>query len=85
MIWEFLRAQRADADRGQAPAVAFFRTGWVDREADGGGSVRPEKITTLLARQAPWWTPGTAAGYHPISYGPLIGEVIRRITGRSLR
>ena len=43
-----------------------------------------EKITTLLAQQAPWWTPGTASGYHPISYGPLIGEVIRRITGRSL-
>jgi len=43
-----------------------------------------EKLTTLLARQAPWWTPGTASGYHPISYGPLIGEVIRRITGRSL-
>jgi len=43
-----------------------------------------EKITTLLARQAPWWAPGTASGYHPISFGPLIGEVIRRITGRSL-
>src|SRR5262245_3127463 len=43
-----------------------------------------DKITMLLARQAPWWTPGTASGYHPISFGPLIGEVIRRITGRSL-
>src|SRR5262245_15665310 len=43
-----------------------------------------EKLTTLLARQAPWWTPGTAPGYHAITYGPLISEVIRRITGRPL-
>jgi len=43
-----------------------------------------EKSTTLLARQAPWWEPGTASGYHTISFGHLIGEVIRRITGRSL-
>ena len=43
-----------------------------------------EKSTTLLARQAPWWEPGTAAGYHPITFGPLIGEVIRRITGKTL-
>jgi len=44
----------------------------------------PEKSTSLLARQATWWEPGTASGYHPITFGPLIGEVIRRITGKSL-
>ena len=43
-----------------------------------------EKATTLLARQAPWWEPGTAAGYHSITGGPLISEVIRRTTGMSL-
>ncbi|HJQ99481.1 MAG TPA: serine hydrolase domain-containing protein [Candidatus Polarisedimenticolaceae bacterium] len=43
-----------------------------------------EKITTLLARQAPWWTPGTASGYESITFGPLVGEVIRRVTGKSL-
>src|SRR5262245_22484757 len=43
-----------------------------------------EKATTLLARQYPWWEPGSAAGYHPITFGPLIGEVIRRITGKTL-
>src|SRR5215510_2492355 len=35
-----------------------------------------EKATTLLARQAPWWEPGTKVGYHAITFGPLIGEVI---------
>jgi CubicO group peptidase (beta-lactamase class C family) len=43
-----------------------------------------EKSTTLLAQQAPWWKPGTKAGYHPITYGPLIGEVVRRVTGKTL-
>src|SRR5262249_4193322 len=43
-----------------------------------------EKAVTLLARQAPWWAPGTAVGYHAITFGPLIGEVIRRITGKTL-
>lgn len=37
-----------------------------------------------LAEQAPWWEPGTASGYHALNYGHLIGEVIRRVDGRSL-
>jgi CubicO group peptidase (beta-lactamase class C family) len=43
-----------------------------------------DKSTALLAAQAPWWEPGTASGYHALTYGHLIGEVIRRITGRRL-
>jgi CubicO group peptidase (beta-lactamase class C family) len=43
-----------------------------------------EKATALLAAQAPFWTPGTAPGYHAMTQGYLVGEVIRRITGRSL-
>ena len=41
-----------------------------------------DKSTALLAAQAPWWEPGTASGYHALTYGHLIGEVIRRITGQ---
>jgi CubicO group peptidase (beta-lactamase class C family) len=44
-----------------------------------------EKSTTALAAQEPWWEPGTASGYHALNYGHLIGEVIRRITGQSLK
>jgi CubicO group peptidase (beta-lactamase class C family) len=40
--------------------------------------------TARLAGQAPLWKPGTAAGYHSITQGFLVGEVVRRITGRSL-
>jgi CubicO group peptidase (beta-lactamase class C family) len=43
-----------------------------------------DKSTALLAAQAPWWEPATASGYHALTYGHLIGEVIRRITGRRL-
>ncbi|KAM0294270.1 hypothetical protein HYE67_007929 [Fusarium culmorum] len=44
-----------------------------------------EKSTPMLARQAPWWTPGTASGYHSLTYGHLLGELIRRVSGKSLR
>lgn len=43
-----------------------------------------EKMTSLLAAQAPYWEPGTACGYHALSQGYLVGEVVRRITGKSL-
>jgi CubicO group peptidase (beta-lactamase class C family) len=43
-----------------------------------------EKATSLLAQQAPWWEPGTASGYHAVTQGFLVGEVVRRISGRSL-
>ncbi len=43
-----------------------------------------EKMTAALARQAPWWTPGTASGYHALTQGHLIGELVRRISGESL-
>jgi len=43
-----------------------------------------EKATSLLAAQAPFWEPGTASGYHALSQGYLVGEVVRRVTGKSL-
>jgi CubicO group peptidase (beta-lactamase class C family) len=42
-----------------------------------------EKITSLLAAQEPLFLPGTVTGYQAITYGFLVGEVIRRITGQS--
>jgi CubicO group peptidase (beta-lactamase class C family) len=41
-----------------------------------------DKCTALLAAQAPWWTPGAASGYHSYTMGFLVGEVVRRLTGR---
>ena len=41
-------------------------------------------VAEALAEQTPFWEPGTAHGYHALSYGYLVGEVVRRVTGRSL-
>jgi CubicO group peptidase (beta-lactamase class C family) len=43
-----------------------------------------DRSTSLLAAQAPWWEPGSASGYHNTSFGHLVGEVVRRITGTSI-
>ncbi|MGD0081767.1 MAG: serine hydrolase domain-containing protein [Acidimicrobiales bacterium] len=43
-----------------------------------------EKATSLLAVQEPWWSPGTASGYHAVTQGYLVGEVVRRVTGQTL-
>ena len=40
-----------------------------------------EKATSMLAAQAPMWEPGTASGYHALTQGYLVGEVIRRVAG----
>jgi CubicO group peptidase (beta-lactamase class C family) len=43
-----------------------------------------DAMVEALAEQEPWWEPGTAHGYHALTYGWLVGEVIRRVTGRSV-
>jgi CubicO group peptidase (beta-lactamase class C family) len=41
-------------------------------------------MTGALAAEEPWWEPGTRHGYHALTFGYLVGEVIRRITGKSV-
>ncbi len=43
-----------------------------------------DAMTSALAAHTPWWEPGTRHGYHAFTYGYLLGEVLRRITGKSL-
>jgi len=43
-----------------------------------------DKLVGLLAGQEPWWEPGTKSGYHALSQGYLLGELVRRVTGRTL-
>ncbi|MHA2283481.1 MAG: serine hydrolase domain-containing protein [Promethearchaeota archaeon] len=43
-----------------------------------------DKITNLLAAQKPWWEPGTKSGYHAVTHGYLLGELVRRVTGKTL-
>jgi CubicO group peptidase (beta-lactamase class C family) len=41
-------------------------------------------MTAALAAETPWWTPCEHHGYHPFTFGWLVGEVVRRISGKSL-
>jgi CubicO group peptidase (beta-lactamase class C family) len=41
-------------------------------------------MTAALARETPWWEPGTRHGYHVNTFGFLVGEVIRRVSGKSV-
>ena len=43
-----------------------------------------DAMTSALAAEAPWWEPGTAHGYHAVTFGWLVGEVVRRVAGKSL-
>jgi len=57
--------------------------GWEQR-LDGTALYDWDYVTGLLAEQAPWWEPGWKSGYHAISQGNLVGEVVRRVDGRSV-
>ena len=43
-----------------------------------------DRITNMLAAQEPWWEPGTKSGYHAITFGYLLGEIVRRVTGKTI-
>jgi CubicO group peptidase (beta-lactamase class C family) len=43
-----------------------------------------DRMTSVLAATEPWWKPGDGSGYHALTYGYLVGEVVRRAAGRTL-
>ncbi|KAI3328393.1 beta-lactamase/transpeptidase-like protein [Ustulina deusta] len=45
----------------------------------------PIASTAKLASQAPWWEPGTASAYHAWNFGHMLSEIVRRVTGMSLK
>lgn len=57
--------------------------GFVD-PVDPGLWLDPPTCAAALAELTPMWEPGTAHGYHPLSWGYLIGELVKRIDGRTL-
>jgi CubicO group peptidase (beta-lactamase class C family) len=42
------------------------------------------EVTTALAGQRPWWTPGEGHGYHVHTFGYLVGELVRRLSGEPI-
>ncbi|OBB10669.1 esterase [Mycobacteriaceae bacterium 1482268.1] len=43
-----------------------------------------DAVCAHIAAAEPWWAPGTAQGYHMVSFGFILGEIVRRVTGRTL-
>lgn len=43
-----------------------------------------DRVCGQLAAAEPWWAPGTAQGYHMVSFGFILGEVVRRVTDRTM-
>jgi CubicO group peptidase (beta-lactamase class C family) len=56
----------------------------VDQPISPDEALAWDPIVERLAAQQPVWEPGTAHGYHALTYGWLVGEVVRRATGRTL-
>jgi len=55
------------------------------REALPAGAMLDWDVTTAaLARTPPWWEPGTAHGYHVNTFGFLVGEIVRRVSGKTI-
>jgi CubicO group peptidase (beta-lactamase class C family) len=78
----------AQAGKGDIPVrwLLCHKAGlpYVDRELSVEECLAWETPTKALAAMAPIWEPGSAHGYHAVTYGWLVGEVLRRITGRSV-
>lgn len=58
-------------------------SGW-DERISIDDLYNPVASADRLAKQKPWWPPGEGSGYHAMSFGTLVGELIRRVTGSSL-
>jgi CubicO group peptidase (beta-lactamase class C family) len=77
---EFAQNGKAEVTVGQAlshqagvPGITRPLPDWYDWDA----------IVDALAAEAPWWQPGTANGYHAVTFGHLAGEVVGRIAGQT--
>lgn len=64
--------------------VLTFPRYWDLIQPDGHGMEQSEEIEARIAAAPPAWKPGTAAGYHALTYGWLVGALVRRIDGRSI-
>ena len=43
-----------------------------------------DKMCAIIAEEEPWWEPGTRIGYHAVTWGYIVGEIIRRMSGKPI-
>lgn len=83
-VWpEFGQAGKQDITVEQVMSHQEGLSGFPD-EMDPALWFDWDAICEKLAAMAPLWPPGTASGYHPITFGYLAGEIFRRVDGRTM-
>ncbi|MEM1147652.1 MAG: serine hydrolase domain-containing protein [Pseudomonadota bacterium] len=83
-VWpEFAQSGKAEITIAQLVSHQAGLPGFID-PIDPSLWLAPDRCAAALAELAPLWVPGTAHGYHPLSWGYLVGEIVKRIDGRSL-
>ncbi|NJN51381.1 MAG: beta-lactamase family protein, partial [Gammaproteobacteria bacterium] len=80
---EFAAAGKADIEVRHLLSHSAGLSG-IERPVAGKDLYDWDKIVGLLAAQAPWWSDRSQSGYHALTQGYLVGEVVRRVTGQSL-
>ena len=80
---EFAQAGKADITLGM---VMSHRSGVIGprQRMDWTQVTDWDLVCERLAAAEPWWEPGTAQGYHMTTFGFILGEVFRRVTGRTV-
>lgn len=83
-VWpEFAAAGKEAVTIGEVASHQAGLPGFAE-EIDPGLWLDPPACAAALAPLPPMWPPGSAHGYHPLTWGYLTGEIVRRITGRTL-
>ncbi|HJU11476.1 MAG TPA: serine hydrolase domain-containing protein [Candidatus Binataceae bacterium] len=78
----------AQADKGGLPVrfILSHRAGLpaIRHPLQKDALLKWDVMTTALAKEQPWWEPGTKHGYHALTLGYLLGEIVRRVTGKTI-
>ncbi len=83
-VWpEFAAEGKGAVTLAQAMAHQAGVPGFSER-IDTALWLDPPALSAALAKLAPLWTPGAACGYHAMTYGYIAGEMVRRVSDRSL-
>ncbi|MBI1399785.1 serine hydrolase domain-containing protein [Hyphomonas sp.] len=83
-VWpEFAAAGKGAVTIGEVASHQAGLPGFAE-EIDPALWLDPPACAGALAELAPMWPPGSAHGYHPLTWGYLVGEIVARITGRTL-
>lgn len=83
-VWpEFAAEGKGEITLGQMASHQAGLPGFAE-EIDPALWLDPPACAAAIAALPPMWPPGSAHGYHPLTWGYLLGEVVARITGRTV-